>query len=636
MALVLKDRVLESSTSTGTGSFTLTGAQTGYQSFSAIGNGNTTYYTIQGKNPDGTLTSDWEVGIGTWSTGGTLARDTVLESSNSNNLVVFPAGDKDVFCTMPAEKVLTPTGTSSQLLANDGTGGLSNVTIGTNLTYAGGTLSATGGSMVYPGAGIPNSTGSAWGTSYGTSGANSVVLRDANQNIEVNAVDEAFLQQAATTPITLTASSTRRYSITGSGGQTIQLPDATTLANGAVFQFDNNQSSGAITVNNHSGTLVVSVPSGGYVIVILLSNAIAAGSWDRHDITPANVSWSTNTFSYPGSITSATWNGNTIAVNRGGTGTTTSTGTGSVVLSDNPTFTTNISSPVVNFNRFDFQTLVSTWDDVNHLGAINIGSNAPFFNDTIREINIGTNTGTGGAQTYITIGDANSTTALNGILTFGGPVSIPNGLSTGTSLSTTGTLALAGSSTANQTLATNQTSGTLTIGGASGTGAITVGRSTAAQTVNIATGVTAASTTKAVNIGTAGNATSTTNIAIGSTTGTSTTTLNGKTSGRIVPRVSTTASSAEPTINTDNTDQFGLTAQAVDITSFTTNLSGTPTDGQKLWIYIVGTAARAIAWGASFESSTATLPTTTVTTNRLDVGFVWNTATSKWRCVAVA
>jgi hypothetical protein len=114
---------------------------------------------------------------------------------------------------------------------------------------------------------------------------------------------------------------------------------------------------------------------------------------------------------------------------------------------------------------------------------------------------------------------------------------------------------------------------------------------------------------------------------------TDTQTLTNK---RITPRVVTTASSATPTINTDNTDQFGLTAQAVDITSFTTNLTGTPTDGQKLWIYIVGTAARAIAWGASFESSTATLPTTTVTTNRLDVGFVWNAATSKWRCVAVA
>jgi hypothetical protein len=108
------------------------------------------------------------------------------------------------------------------------------------------------------------------------------------------------------------------------------------------------------------------------------------------------------------------------------------------------------------------------------------------------------------------------------------------------------------------------------------------------------------------------------------------------TNKRITPRVSTDTSSATPTINTDTTDQFGLTAQAADITSFTTNLSGTPTDGQKLWIYIVGTAARAITWGASFEASTIPLPTTTVSTNRLDVGFVWNAATSKWRCVATA
>lgn len=117
------------------------------------------------------------------------------------------------------------------------------------------------------------------------------------------------------------------------------------------------------------------------------------------------------------------------------------------------------------------------------------------------------------------------------------------------------------------------------------------------------------------------------------TTNSGTQTLTNK---RITPRVSTTASSATPTINTDNVDVFGLTAQAVDITSFTTNLSGTPTDGQRLMIYIVGTAARAITWGASFEASTVPLPTTTVSTNRLDVGFVWNAATSKWRCVATA
>jgi hypothetical protein len=121
---------------------------------------------------------------------------------------------------------------------------------------------------------------------------------------------------------------------------------------------------------------------------------------------------------------------------------------------------------------------------------------------------------------------------------------------------------------------------------------------------------------------------------------TSTDTLVGRattdtlTNKRITPRVTTTTSSATPSINTDTTDQYGLTALAVNITSVT--VTGTPTNGQKLWIYIVGTATRTIAWGASFESSTVTLPTTTVSTNRLDVGFVWNAATSKWRCVAVA
>jgi hypothetical protein len=115
-----------------------------------------------------------------------------------------------------------------------------------------------------------------------------------------------------------------------------------------------------------------------------------------------------------------------------------------------------------------------------------------------------------------------------------------------------------------------------------------------------------------------------------------TTDTNTLTNKRITARIGTTTSSATPTINTDNVDFYSLTAQAVDITSFTTNLSGTPTDGQTLWIAITGTAARAITWGASFESSTITLPTTTVTTNRLDVAFIWNVVSGKWRCVGVA
>jgi len=100
--------------------------------------------------------------------------------------------------------------------------------------------------------------------------------------------------------------------------------------------------------------------------------------------------------------------------------------------------------------------------------------------------------------------------------------------------------------------------------------------------------------------------------------------------------LASTANSATPTLNTDNYDMMVITAQSVAITSFTTNLTGTPVNGQTLWIAITGTTAIAITWGALFEASIVALPTSTVSTNRLDVGFVWNVATSKWRCVASA
>jgi len=125
---------------------------------------------------------------------------------------------------------------------------------------------------------------------------------------------------ASGTTTTLTSSSAPNYVVTGSGGQTIQLPDATTLVNGALFSFNNNQSSGTIVVKNNSSTTIATIQSGGYISIVLLSNSIAAGSWDVHNYAPSNVSWSTNTFDYPGSITSATWNGNAVAYNRGGTG----------------------------------------------------------------------------------------------------------------------------------------------------------------------------------------------------------------------------------------------------------------------------------------------------------------------------
>jgi hypothetical protein len=100
MALVLKDRVKETSTTAGTGTLTLAGAVSGFQSFAAVGNGNTTYYAIADS-----ITGDWEVGVGTYtSSGTTLSRTTVLSSSNGGSLVNFAANAKDVFVTYPSSR----------------------------------------------------------------------------------------------------------------------------------------------------------------------------------------------------------------------------------------------------------------------------------------------------------------------------------------------------------------------------------------------------------------------------------------------------------------------------------------------------------------------------------------------------
>jgi len=110
------------------------------------------------------------------------------------------------------------------------------------------------------------------------------------------------------------------------------------------------------------------------------------------------------------------------------------------------------------------------------------------------------------------------------------------------------------------------------------------------------------------------------------------------TNKRITKRCPSVTQAAEPAINTDNTDVAHITGLAQAITSFTTNLTGTPVEGDTLRIDITDNGtARAITWGDSFESSgNTTLPATTVLGVRLDVGFIWNTVTSKWRCVAVA
>jgi hypothetical protein len=117
MALVINDRVKETSTTTGTGTFNLSGAVSGFETFVAgVADGNTTYYAIVNRDED-----EWEVGLGTVTDASTdtLARTTVITSSNSDSAVSFSSGTKDVFCTLPASKAVFEDASSDVTLPND-------------------------------------------------------------------------------------------------------------------------------------------------------------------------------------------------------------------------------------------------------------------------------------------------------------------------------------------------------------------------------------------------------------------------------------------------------------------------------------------------------------------------------------
>ena len=131
MALVLNDRVKETTTTTGTGTINLGGAQTNFETFvSGIGDGNTTYYAIVHRS-----NAEFEIGLGTITDASpdTLARTTIISSSNSDSAVDFSAGTKDVFCTMPASKAVHEDGSSNVTLPAD-------LSVGDDLTVLGGVI----------------------------------------------------------------------------------------------------------------------------------------------------------------------------------------------------------------------------------------------------------------------------------------------------------------------------------------------------------------------------------------------------------------------------------------------------------------------------------------------------------------
>ena len=295
MALVVKDRVQETSTTSGTGTLTLAGAVAGFQTFSSsIGNGNTTFYTIYDN-----IAQIWEVGIGTVGAG-TLSRDIVLSNYLGTTAKITLVGNAaSVFCTYPAEQ-------SVNLDASNNVSALG--------TISSGTWQGTTVGVAYGGTGVTAS-----------SGANSVVLRDANQNISVNSVNQNLsVTTSAAGTTTLTPASSHFQILIGSTTQTYKLPDATTLPTGSSWIFDND-STGNLTVTDNAGATVDVVAPGGYATVFLENNATVAGIWGRFGMIPSEVNWGTNSLDLGGSttITNGVWNGTPIAYNYGGTGLTT-------------------------------------------------------------------------------------------------------------------------------------------------------------------------------------------------------------------------------------------------------------------------------------------------------------------------
>ena len=234
MALVVYDRIQQTGTANTTVSFTLSATSTGYQSFAAVGNGNTTYYSAN----DGT---NWEVGLGTYSTTGpTLTRTTILSSSNAGAAVTF-SGTVTVFCDYPAGKAVYL----------DGSGNVTALGTIASGTWNGTTIALANG-----------------GTGKTTAPAAMANLMGFTSTATA----------AGTTVLTNTSSYYQLF--TGATTQTITLPVTSTLQTGWTFHICNN-STGNLTVNSSGGNLVSTVIPGTTVMYTCIGTALTtAAGWE--------------------------------------------------------------------------------------------------------------------------------------------------------------------------------------------------------------------------------------------------------------------------------------------------------------------------------------------------------------------
>jgi hypothetical protein len=398
----------------------------------------------------------------------TYTTGDILYASATNTLSKLTAGSNGYVLTLAAGVPTWAASTGGVTSFSAGTTGFTPSTATTGAITLSGTLAVANG-----GTGVTAS-----------SGANSVALRDSNANLTVNSLFEGFTNVAAAgTTTTLTAASAPAYVVTGSGGQTFQLPDATTLPAGAQFSFNNNQSSGTIIVKNNSGTTLVTLQSGAFVDVTLLVNSPAAGSWDTHNQAPSNVSWSTNTLSWAGSYTSGTWNGTAVGAIYGGTAQT-SYATGDILYAS----ATNTLSKLGIGSTGQVLTVASgapSWAAASGGSSVPTGggTDAVFYNNN----NVVTTNYTIPASTVTGTGSISATTLT---LTAGGPY-IVGMLITGTGV-TAGTYISAVTSSTVYTVTQSQTVASTTLTGTSNKNSGTFGPVVVANgvTVTVPTGST--------------------------------------------------------------------------------------------------------------------------------------------------
>jgi len=285
MALILKDRVKETTAVTSTGTATLLGAVTGYQSFSVIGNGNTCYYTIATQ-----AGSEWEVGVGTYTSPNQLARTTVLSSSNSGSLVNFSAGTKDVFVTQPAgEAVYINDATGRVEAFGNGANTISFTNITANLfTGNASAISAINASNISSG-----TVANARTTAASANGASTIVLRDSSGSFSAGDITANSISGngVALTAINASNVSSGTLSATRGGTGSANLTaENVILGNGAnaVKVVAPGTANNVLTSN---GTTWISQAAGGGFAagtVMLFAQTSAPTGWTKNVLTGDN------------------------------------------------------------------------------------------------------------------------------------------------------------------------------------------------------------------------------------------------------------------------------------------------------------------------------------------------------------